>query len=125
MPHIGKYDKITKLSLFMEIGGYLNPKLREKTRESLTAVLLIGFIMGVIITVSEPDLQVLAEQVPSVPNMALILTVAVGVVALVALTPLIAIQIMGLVYRFKADKVQKSAVQPTGVTADSDSIVDF
>ena len=28
-------------------------------------VLLIGFVMGVIITVSEPDLQVLAEQVPS------------------------------------------------------------
>lgn len=42
-------------------------------------VAFIGFIMGVIITVSEPDLQVLAEQVPSVPNMVLILTVAVGV----------------------------------------------
>ncbi len=42
-------------------------------------VLFIGFVMGVIITISEPDLQVLAEQVPSVPNMVLILTVAVGV----------------------------------------------
>ncbi len=42
-------------------------------------LLLIAFLMGVIITISEPDLQVLAEQVPSVPNMALILTVAVGV----------------------------------------------
>ena len=42
-------------------------------------VLLIGFIMGAIITISEPDLQVLAEQVPSVPNEVLILTVAVGV----------------------------------------------
>lgn len=42
-------------------------------------ILLIGFVMGVIITISEPDLQVLAEQVPAVPNMALILTVAVGV----------------------------------------------
>ncbi len=42
-------------------------------------VILIGFIMGVIITISEPDLQVLAEQVPSVPNIVLILTVAVGV----------------------------------------------
>ena len=48
-------------------------------------VLLIGFIMGVIITVSEPDLQVLAEQVPSVPNMVLILTVAVGVGIFLAL----------------------------------------
>jgi hypothetical protein len=35
--------------------------------------------MGVVITIAEPDLQVLALQVPSVPNMALILTVAVGV----------------------------------------------
>ncbi len=42
-------------------------------------VVIIGFIMGAIITVSEPDLQVLAEQVPSVPNLILILTVAVGV----------------------------------------------
>ncbi len=45
----------------------------------LPIILLIGFLMGVIITVSEPDLQVLAEQVPSVDNMVLILTVAVGV----------------------------------------------
>ena len=45
----------------------------------ITFVVLIGFIMGLIITISEPDLQVLAEQVPSVPNLVLILTVAVGV----------------------------------------------
>ena len=48
-------------------------------------VLLIGFIMGAIITISEPDLQVLAEQVPSVPNEVLILTVAVGVGIFLAL----------------------------------------
>ncbi len=47
--------------------------------KTFSLVLVIGFLMGVIITVSEPDLQVLAEQVPSVPNMTLILTVAVGV----------------------------------------------
>jgi hypothetical protein len=35
--------------------------------------------MGVVITIAEPDLQVLARQVPSVPNMTLILTVALGV----------------------------------------------
>lgn len=159
----------------------------SKTKKVISVV-LIGFIMGAIITVSEPDLQVLAEQVPSVPNTVLILTVAVGVgiflalaiirikfqislskmliglyvlhigasffvpreflavafdsggvasgpmtstfllplsigtcqaiggnimtdafgvVALVALTPLIAIQIMGLVYKFKADKLKR------------------
>lgn len=39
----------------------------------------ISFIIGFIITISEPDLQVLAEQVPAVPNMTLILAVAIGV----------------------------------------------
>ena len=47
--------------------------------KTLPLVLLIGFLMGLIITVSEPDLQVLARQVPAIPNMVLILTVAVGV----------------------------------------------
>lgn len=35
--------------------------------------------MGVLITISEPDLQVLANQVASIPNRVLVLTVAVGV----------------------------------------------
>ena len=39
----------------------------------------LSFILGFIVTISEPDLQVLAEQVPSVPNMVLVLSVAVGV----------------------------------------------
>ena len=42
-------------------------------------IIVIGLVMGIMITISEPDLQVLAEQVPGVPNMALILAVAVGV----------------------------------------------
>lgn len=37
------------------------------------------FLLGVLTTVAEPDLQVLAEQVPAIENMVLILTVAVGV----------------------------------------------
>lgn len=41
--------------------------------------LLISFVLGVIITIAEPDLTVLANQVPSIPNMTLILTVALGV----------------------------------------------
>lgn len=45
----------------------------------LAVILLIGFVMGAVITISEPDLQVLAEQVPSIPNHVLVLTVAVGV----------------------------------------------
>ena len=48
-------------------------------------IVLLGFSMGMIITISEPDLQVLAEQVPSIPNMVLIITVAVGVGIFLAL----------------------------------------
>ena len=45
----------------------------------LWIVVVVGFLIGVIVTVSEPDLQVLASQVPGVPNAALVGTVAVGV----------------------------------------------
>ncbi|MBQ9133890.1 MAG: DUF1538 domain-containing protein [Clostridia bacterium] len=54
----------------------------------LLSVCLLSFVMGMIITIAEPDLQVLAEQVPSVPNMTLILTVAVGVGIFLALAVL-------------------------------------
>ena len=49
-----------------------------KTKK-LGAVITLSFLLGFIITVSEPDLQVLANQVPSIPNMTLILSVAAGV----------------------------------------------
>lgn len=42
-------------------------------------IALISLIVGIIITIAEPDLQVLAEQVPNIPNMTIIITVAVGV----------------------------------------------
>ena len=42
-------------------------------------IVLLSFILGVIITISEPDLQVLAELVPSIPNQTLIWAVAIGV----------------------------------------------
>lgn len=47
--------------------------------KNLFLMILISFIMGLIITISEPDLQVLAQQVPSIPNMVIILAVAAGV----------------------------------------------
>lgn len=103
--------------------------------------ILISFVFGVIITMAEPDLQVLAEQVPSIPNMVIILSVvagvgifmmlaiamgacvaaggdiltdAFGVVAMVAMTPLITIQILGLVYRIRSAKAVP-ALQPAVV----------
>ena len=47
--------------------------------QSLFLIIGVGFLLGFLITISEPDLQVLANQVPSIPNMTLILSVAVGV----------------------------------------------
>ena len=41
--------------------------------------LIICFVLGALITIAEPDLTVLAEQVPSIPNIVLILAVALGV----------------------------------------------
>ncbi len=49
-----------------------------KTRK-LPIILLVGFLLGFLITISEPDLQVLANQVPSIPNQTLIFSVAAGV----------------------------------------------
>ena len=47
--------------------------------QKLFLIIGVGFLLGFLITISEPDLQVLANQVPSIPNMTLILSVAVGV----------------------------------------------
>lgn len=48
--------------------------------------LIICFVLGFLITVSEPDLQVLAEQVPTIPNAILINCVGVGVGVFLSLT---------------------------------------
>lgn len=47
--------------------------------KKLTLIVLLSFLLGFIITVSEPDLQVLAGQVPSIPSGILIGAVAGGV----------------------------------------------
>ena len=48
------------------IGERVGPAMTKSRK--LWVVLVLAFFLGVIITVSEPDLQVLAELVPSVPN---------------------------------------------------------
>lgn len=52
---------------------------RMANMRHISIILLVCFALGFVITVSEPDLQVLAEQVPSIPNYILILSVAGGV----------------------------------------------
>ena len=54
----------------------------------LWVVITVGFLIGVIVTVSEPDLQVLANQVPGVPNAVLVGAVAVGVGAFLVIAML-------------------------------------
>ena len=59
------------------IGSLVGSRMM-KTRK-LWLVLLLSFLLGVAITVSEPDLQVLADNVPHIDTPVLIVTVAVGV----------------------------------------------
>lgn len=59
------------------MGERLGTKMAKSMR--LEIVLFLCFLLGFVITISEPDLQVLAEQVPSIPNHILIIAVASGV----------------------------------------------
>ena len=53
---------------------------KEITRsKKVWVIVAISFLIGVIITVAEPDLQVLAGQVPSIPDRVIIWSVALGV----------------------------------------------
>ena len=72
--------------MFFTLGAELSmTPMGEKVGARMTAtkrvgvIVLLSFVLGVVITISEPDLQVLAELVPSIPNHTLILAVAVGV----------------------------------------------
>ncbi len=61
----------------LPIGEHLGQYL-SKSRK-LPLILISAFILGTMITVAEPDLQVLANQIPGIPNSTLVLTVAIGV----------------------------------------------
>ena len=52
---------------------------RVTRSKNLPLILTLGFVLGVLITISEPDLQVLAQQVQAIPNLVLIFSVAIGV----------------------------------------------
>jgi len=61
----------------MPIGEGVGIEFSKSKKIKIIAIL--AFLIGIIITIAEPDLQVLVKQVPSVPNMVLIMTVGVGV----------------------------------------------
>ena len=91
---------------------------KEITRsKKVWVIVAISFLIGVIITVAEPDLQVLAGQVPSIPDRVIIWSVALGVgvsavrndreaggdsfglVALCSIGPIITVLLLGLLYQ--------------------------
>ncbi len=61
----------------MPIGESIGSELTKSRK--LWLIIAGGFILGLIVTVAEPDLQVLTKQVPAVPDLVLVVTVAVGV----------------------------------------------
>jgi len=59
------------------IGTHIGTRLTKSKKMWL--ILLISFILGIIITMAEPDLQVLANNVPHINTGVLIATVSIGV----------------------------------------------
>lgn len=66
------------------LGDGIGKSLKKSKRFLLP--LIICFVLGFLITVSEPDLQVLAEQVPTIPNSLLIGCVGIGVGIFLSIT---------------------------------------
>lgn len=61
----------------MPMGEYVGSKITKSKKVWL--IVTVAFFVGVMITISEPDLQVLANQISSIPSLTLILSVALGV----------------------------------------------
>ncbi len=59
------------------MGEYVGTYITRSKK--LVIIIGLSFLLGFIVTISEPDLQVLAHLVPTIPNLTLILFVAVGV----------------------------------------------
>lgn len=59
------------------IGNRIGSSLTKS--KNLPLILAVSFILGIAVTVAEPDLQVLAETVPHIDNIVLLVTVGVGV----------------------------------------------
>ena len=82
---IGAFMVIVGMAMFtigadvsmIQIGAHIGGALTRSRR--LRLIVLLSFLLGMMITVSEPDLQILAKNVPSIDGTVLIVTVAAGV----------------------------------------------
>jgi hypothetical protein len=61
----------------MPMGERIGAELTKS--RNLALLIIVSFLMGIMNTVAEPDLQVLARQVPAVPDLIIIWSVALGV----------------------------------------------
>ena len=112
---------------------------KEITRsKKVWIIVAISFLIGVIITVAEPDLQVLASQVPAIENNVIIWSVALGVgvsavrndkhaggdsfglVALCSIGPILTVLLLGLLY-----KPDGSSYTPVSVPDAQDTVEMF
>ena len=85
------------------MGERIGTRIAQSKR--LPVIIGLCFILGFIITISEPDLQVLAGQVPSIPDRVIIWSVALGVgvfLVIALLRILFAIQLSYLLICFYA-----------------------
>ncbi|MBQ5437646.1 MAG: DUF1538 family protein, partial [Firmicutes bacterium] len=60
-----------------EIGNHIGSRMTRS--RNLTLILSLSLVLGAAITIAEPDLQVLAANVPAVDTMTLIIVVSLGV----------------------------------------------
>ncbi len=82
---VGVFLLIVGLGIFMQgadmsmlvIGEKIGAKITHSRK--IWLISLISFLIGIIVTVAEPDLQILANQVSSINNYLLIITVGIGV----------------------------------------------
>jgi len=85
----------------LPMGEGIGIQLTKSTK--LILIIVVSLVMGTVVTIAEPDLQVLARQIPSIPPVYLILTVAVGVgisLVMAVLRPLLKIKLSVLLLVF-------------------------
>ena len=73
---MGLFTLGTDLSM-MPVVEYVGSQVTKSRK--LWFIIIVCLLVGSIITISEPDLQVLAEQVPNIPNGIIVGAVAIGV----------------------------------------------
>jgi len=59
------------------MGEYVGLSMTKS--RNIVLIIIVSFIVGLMVTISEPDLTVLANQIPAIPNFTLIFTVGIGV----------------------------------------------